>query len=334
MYVALPVLKERENLEKLFDQLSGQSCSMKKLVVCVNNYEHWWGLDENIEYCRDNLRSIDFIKRFKGFDISLIDRSSPGRGWEAKKGGIGWARKVIMDEICREANDEDLIVSIDADTEYPENYLAAIKDTFTRNPGLHGLAIPYYHRLSGEETDCLILRYELYMRNYLLNMMHIRNPYAFTAIGSAMAFPVWAYKKAGGLTPVKSGEDFYFLQKLAKNGQVSGWTDTVAYPSPRFSDRVIFGTGPALIKGKNHDWDSYPIYGTEAFAKIRETYELFESLKSTDINTPMSRFLEEQFGQTGIWKPLRENYRDMQNFRRACHNKVDGLRILQFFRKE
>ena len=77
-----------------------------------------------------------------------------------------------------------------------------------------GLAVPYYHKLIGDATDRLILRYEIYMRCYLINLLRIQNPYAFTALGSAMAVTVRAYRKAGGLTPVKSGEDFYFLQNL------------------------------------------------------------------------------------------------------------------------
>ena len=115
---------------------------------------------------------------------------------------------------------------------------------------LLGLAIPYYHKLIGNPVnDRLILRYEIYMRHYLLNMLEIGNPYAFTAIGSAMAAKVSAYRKVGGLAPVKSGEDFYFIQKLKKNGKVGNWCETTAFPSSRFSNRVIFGTGRALIKG-------------------------------------------------------------------------------------
>lgn len=334
IYIALPILHERENLEKLINCLSCQTHPIERLVVCINNYDHWWADSEKKNSCEDNLQSLSFLESFTDINIQIIDKTSPGKGWEAKKGGVGWARKVVMDEIASEASDQDIIVSIDADTYYPEDYLEKLIDTFKSEPGLYGIAIPYYHRLAGDETDRLILRYEIYMRNYLLNMLNISNRYAYTAIGSAMAFPVWAYKKAGGLTPVKSGEDFYFLQKLAKNGKISNWTDTVAYPSPRFSDRVLFGTGPALIKGNNHDWSSYPIYTHHSFIKVKDTFDLFEKLMRSDIEMPMSSFLENQFNNNNIWEPLRQNYKDVKNFIMACERKVDGLRILQYLRGE
>jgi len=172
------------------------------------------------------------------------------------------------------------------------------------------------------------------MRYYLLNMIRIRNPYAFTALGSAMAFPVWAYNKTGGLTPVPAGEDFYFLQKLTKLGKIVTYSSSIAYPSPRFSDRVVFGTGPALIKGNDGDWMSYPHYHFNLFDEVRETYKLFGQLYTKDIPSPMDQFLKEQTKSENIWEPFRKNYRDQNNFINACITKVDGLRILQFLRKQ
>ncbi len=134
------------------------------------------------------------------------------------------------------------------------------------------------------------------------------------------------------MTPVMSGEDFYFLQKLKKSGKLGIWANTIAYPSPRFSDRVNFGTGPALIKGETGDWDSYPFYVPDLFDKIEQTFNLFPDLFIEDIETPMDGFLKTQFKDINIWKPLRENYKDVDNFVKACTNKVDGLRVLQFLK--
>jgi hypothetical protein len=222
---------------------------------------------------------------------------------------------------------------MDADTFYPADYLGTLKRFFGEHRSSWGVALPYYHQLTGDQIqDRLILRYEIYMRCFLLNMFRIENPYAFTALGSAMAFPVWAYRKAGGLTPVLSGEDFYFLQKLVKYGSVDLYVSTTAFPSSRLSDRVIFGTGPALIKGSRGDWSSYPIYEPRFFDEIRETFVLFPSLFEKDIPTPMDNFLKLQFRTERLWDALRENYKDQENFVRACRNKVDGLRILQYLR--
>lgn len=334
IHIALPVLNESKNLPALIDCLKAQSLQDFKLVICVNNYEEWWSESIKKKQCVDNQKSIRFLNSIEDLSIQIIDRSSKGKGWLKKKGGVGHARRVAMDVIVKYAKDSDLIVSIDADTYYPPDYLASIQQFFLENSKMIGLAIPYYHRLDGDETDRLILRYEIYMRYYALNMLRIKNPYAFTALGSAMIFPVWAYKKVGGLTPVLSGEDFYFLQKLVKNGKLGIWTETAAYPSPRFSDRVLFGTGPALIKGDRGDWDSYPIYHVDLFEQVEETFGLFPALYEKNIPTPMDKFLQMQFNSSDIWTALRDNYKDINNFIKACVNKVDGLRILQFLRLE
>lgn len=329
-YLSLPILNESENLPALFNCLAKQDFQDFSLVACVNNYDSWWDDELKKLQCEDNQKSIELLKEENRFKIVVIDKSSPQKGWKKKKGGVGHARKTSMDFIASTAHDNDLIISIDADTYYPSNYLSEISKAFN-NKKLLGLALPYYHPLDGK-NDRLILRYEIYMRYFLLNMLRVNNPYAYTALGSAMAFPVWAYKKVGGMTPVMSGEDFYFLQKLRKSGELAIWANTVAYPSPRFSDRVNFGTGPALIKGETGDWDSYPFYSPDLFDKVEQTFNLFPDLFLKDIETPMDSFLRTQFKDINIWKPLRENYKDVYNFVKACTNKVDGLRILQFLK--
>jgi glycosyltransferase involved in cell wall biosynthesis len=333
IHIALPVLNESKNLPAFIDCLKAQSVRDFRLVVCVNQYESWWDDVDKKAQCLDNQKSIGFLQSLTGIDVQLIDKSSKGKGWSRKKGGVGHARKTAMDLIAESAADNDLIVSMDADTFYPADYLVSLQKSFQNHPDWVGLAVPYYHKLDGNETDRLILRYEIYMRYYALNMLRIHNPYAFTALGSAMAFPLWAYKKVGGLTPVLSGEDFYFLQKLTKNGVLGSWVKTTAFPSSRLSDRVLFGTGPALIKGNKGDWDSYPIYDFHLFDAIGETFQSFSALYDSDVKTPMDGFLLQQFNTERIWEPLRKNYKDRANFVKACVNKVDGLRILQFLRQ-
>lgn len=333
IYIALPVLNESMEIPHLLKALKNQQEKKLLLVVCVNQYDYWWN-DENYRLqCEDNQRSIQLLNYEKEILIKIIDRSSAGKGWPKKKSGVGWARKVIMDWISGKANKEDVIVSVDADTYYPPEYLHVLDNFFRQNKTSWALSIPYYHRLTGNiENDKLILRYEIYMRCFLLNMIRIENPYAFTALGSAMAFPVWAYQKAGGLTPVASGEDFYFLQKLVKYGTVNLFVPTTAYPSSRLSSRVTFGTGPALIRGKSGDWSAYPIYSPHFFDDVGSTFQLFSGLFDHNMSTPMDNFLARQFNPTAFWELFRRNYKDRKNFIKACQNKVDGLRILQYLR--
>ncbi len=333
VYIALPVMNESDNISSLLECLNDQNTDNFKVVVCVNQYDSWWNDKEKIKICHDNQKSLKLLRDSKDLDIHVIDKCSPGMGWTDKKGGVGWARKVIMDFVSDNADVNDIIISIDADTYYPPDYINSVVTFFKDNDSISGLSIPYYHKTNFNSTSRLILRYEIYMRYYLLNMIRINNPYCFTALGSAMACSVRAYRKSGGLTPVIAGEDFYFLQKLVKTGEIGLWVPTVAYPSSRFSDRVTFGTGPALIKGVDGDWSSYPHYHFSDFDKIENTFSLFGELFENNIATPMDYFLAGQSSSSGIWEPLRRNYKDTGNFIKACCNKVDGLRILQFLRK-
>ena len=330
LHIALPAMGETANLAQFFSCMQKQTFRNFKLYVCINQYESWWNDSEKFHYCLDNEKSLRILSS-KSVEVEIIDKSSKGLGWPNKKGGVGWARKVLMDRIAKE-DKSGIIVSMDADTLYPEDYLKSVSDYFKQYPESVGLSIPYFHTLAGDDTDRHILRYEIYMRYYALNMIRIENPYSFTALGSAMALPIWAYNKIGGMTPVKSGEDFYLLQKLVKNGAVGKWINTKAFPASRYSDRVLFGTGPALIKGAKGDWDSYPVYQPTFFDMVKETYDLFPDLYEKDVDTPMSVFLSEQFKTDDLWGPLRNNYKDRENFIKACMNKVDGLRILQFLR--
>ncbi len=333
LYLALPVLEEYKNLTGLMNTLQLQENQNFHLVVCVNHYENWRNIPKYAHSVEDNERSLTFFKDFNDFPISLIDHASLGKGWPKGKGGVGWARKKCMDAISDMAKPQDIIVSIDADTYYPPNLLSEIAQTIDKNPKAVGLAIPYFHPLSGDDTDLHILRYELYMRHYALQMLRIDNPYAFSALGSSMAFPVWSYRKLGGITPVKSGEDFYFMQRLVKLGQVSIWCDTLAFPSARFSSRVDFGTGPALIKGNSGDWTSYPIYNPDFFDEVRDTFNTFGQWLDDEAPTSMDEFFDSRFGDRYWWLPLKKNFKTRPQFVKACEGKVDGLRILQFLRE-
>lgn len=333
LYLALPALNEAEYLPELMSCLKNQTLSEFELFVCVNQPDDWWENPEKIKICENNQASLQFLKEECDFTVHIIDRFSKGKGWKGKHFGVGWARKTAMDAISDIARPEDIIISIDADTYYPPEYFASVKDVFMRNPDKIALSNPYYHKLTGDENlDRAILRYEIYMRNYSLNMHRINNPYNFTALGSAIAVPVWAYRKIGGITPHKSGEDFYFLQKLRKSGELILWNDVKVYPSARKSERVFFGTGPAVIKGLQGNWDSYPIYHYSLFDQVHQTYNLFKELFKNDFSVPMYDFLKSVFKEKFIWQALRDNSANARKFADACMQKVDALRILQYIK--
>lgn len=333
IHIALPVMDEPEALPFLIDCLTRQNFHNFRLVACVNQPEIWWEDPRKRHACLHNADSLELLRKISGFQVELIDHSSRGLGWKGKKLGVGYARKAVIDHILQSSERDDLIISMDADTTFPDNYLRSVAETFRRENNMVALAVPYYHKLTGDpDADRAILRYEIYMRHYLLNLGLIGSPYAFTALGSAMAARVSAVRAIGGMTPKLSGEDFYFLQKLRKFGQVGLWNDETVNPATRFSDRVFFGTGPAMIKGAEGDWLSYPIYPQHLFKNLEETYKAIPQYFQTTGFNDVVRFMSEIFREEDPFQPIRSNHVDLAHFTRGFHEKLDGLRILQYLK--
>lgn len=337
LYIAIPLLDELDNIDLILKNIMQQSYSNFTLYTCVNQPNEWWEDNEKIKVCQRNIKSIDIIEKYSkrvNFQIIIIDKSTKGKGWQGNKLGVGWARKTLFDEIETIAKDDDIVISLDGDTEFPPNYFESINDNFSLNKNIDVLSIPYYHPLNKDnKANRAILRYEIYMRIYLLNLIRINSPYAFTALGSAIAFRVKALRKIGGFSPKKSGEDFYFLQKMVKYKHIGIWNEVYVSPEARFSDRVFFGTGPAMIKGNLGDWTSYPIYSMELFDKIKLFYSIIPDLFIKNIQTPIDEFLLHiSIDRNQIWDKLRLNNKDLPHFTKAIHDFFDGLRILQFLK--
>ena len=337
--VAIPALDELEELPKLLCSLNHQSFSDFSVYVCINNPEDWsTGSDSagrisflhnqaTIKHLQDHL--IPTCK----YQLNVIDRSSTGHGWTGKQRGVGWARKVLFDTIAANCDDNELIVSLDADTSASDKYLESVLYAMNAHPECTALAVPYYHPHNGNKNnDRAMLRYEIYMRHYLINLLESSNPYAFTALGSAMVFPLWAYNRVDGITPLQGGEDFYLMQKFAKTGRLLLNCSETVRPSGRPSLRVPFGTGPAIAKGIDSMDTAYPLYPVEGFQAVADTYALFPKLYDEEIETPMSAFLRQQLKTEDLWSPLRKNFKTRELFIHSCQERIDGLRILQFLK--
>jgi hypothetical protein len=334
LHIAIPLLEELENIPTLLKTIAAQKHANYKVYFCVNQPDAWWGNLDKIAACNNNQASIKLILETATFPFEIIDKSSLGQGWKAKKIGVGWARKTLLDKILEVANDKDIIISLDADTSFSENYFSSIEDNLQQHPKAPAIAVAYYHPLSNSDAeDRAILRYEIYMRHYLINLFRINSPYAFSALGSAIAMHVWALRKIGGMTPKKSGEDFYLLQKMVKFRPILNWNSEKVYPAARFSDRVFFGTGPAMIKGNEGDWSSYPIYSMELFNKIATFYKIIPQLFLANLSTPIDSVFGDQKDCNTLWDNLRKNNKDLAHFTKAVHDKFDGLRILQFLKQ-
>ena len=164
------------------------------------------------------------------------------------KGGVGWARKLVMDEAARRLDQEGVMVCLDGDCTVSGNYFQVVYDYFKGQPSCDAASIHFEHKLDLpdiREMDA-IAQYELHLRYLVAALRWAGHPFAFHTIGSSMAVRRKAYLLQGGMNTRQAGEDFYFLQKFIEIESLHEIKETTVFPSSRISGRVPFGTGRAM----------------------------------------------------------------------------------------
>jgi len=107
------------------------------------------------------------------------------------------------------------------------------------------------------EGQAAICCYEIFLRYWVLGLKYAKSPWAFHSIGSTIVTSTDSYLKVRGMNKREAGEDFYFLNKLAKIGSIDYIRDTCVFPSARSSSRVPFGTGKRIerfLSGQKQEW--------------------------------------------------------------------------------
>lgn len=203
-----------------------------------------------------------------------------------KYAGVGLARKIGMDEAIRRFskinNENGIIFSLDADTLVGENYLHGIEKEFFETKNLNTV-LPWFEHISETEStkvQSAIVQYELHLRYFKLALKYTGFPNAYHTIGSAFAVKAMAYIKQGGMNKKQGGEDFYFLQKVFNLSYTKELISVKVYPSGRVSERVPFGTGPAVQKiieeGK------FLTYKPEYFEYLKAFFDQIKALHKTN----------------------------------------------------
>lgn len=252
-------------------------------------------------------------------------------------GGAGAARKAGMDAFIKTLHAEDMeksvIFSMDADTLVSEDYFAKVLPEALKGGAV---SIGFAHKKAPDAIhQAAIDRYEAYLHRYVEKLREAGSPYAFFTVGSAFAVRCDAYLKAGGMKVREAGEDFYFLQAVAKTTGVRSIEEKLVFPSPRISTRVPFGTGPAvaqILRGEelNEIPDGAFVMLKKVLENVRE-----ENLVSPEkflAELPIAAagfFLAEKFPEA--WKKVLNNLPARQEAAvRAFHEWFDGLKTLRF----
>tara|TARA_B100000809_G_scaffold209938_1_gene213071 strand:+ start:1 stop:900 length:900 start_codon:yes stop_codon:yes gene_type:complete len=248
-----------------------------------------------------------------------------------------------MDEAVRRLelahNPKGVIVCFDADSKVESNYLVEIEKHFDENPKTPACSIHYEHPLDGvlnEGNYVGIVNYEMHLRYYIHALKYAGYINAYQTIGSSMAVRSFVYQKQGGMNRRKAGEDFYFLHKIIPLGGFSEITSTKVFPSPRYSDRVPFGTGKAVgdfMKCANQI--DYPSFSFNCFEDLKaflldvESFYGGVSVNLEKYPLAISEYMCSLDFQSKMME-IRRQSSTIETFVNRFYRWFDGLKVLQY----
>ncbi|MHB8578696.1 MAG: glycosyltransferase family 2 protein [Ignavibacteriaceae bacterium] len=355
--VVIPAICEYENLMILLSSLiemDPKYFNSTLVVFVVNNLA-----SSRIEVKQDNEKTLFVIRSilnkdlktgieivsnviFSGLKVGLVDAASKGKELPEKDGGVGLARKLGMDLALSifnfNSNNKKILICLDADCIVKKNYLTEIVQNFNQR-NLSASVVNYEHRLTEDnETTTAIVCYEIFLRYYVLGLIYAKSLYALHTVGSTMICDFESYIKVEGMNKKKAAEDFYFLEKLAKNVTVDKISETTIYPSSRKSWRVPFGTGQRVNRFLSNIQDEYLLYDPKSFYILKDWLEVFHSFKDVSakaylmsakkIDKNLFNFLETQNFEMN-WNRIIENSSGGKQLSTQKMRWFDGFRTLK-----
>ncbi|MDR1737877.1 MAG: hypothetical protein LBR66_03550 [Candidatus Symbiothrix sp.] len=277
--VVIPCYNEPEvmqTVESLF--ACRQSQAAVEIIVVVNS--HAIDSAEKVAFNRLSFKLLnDYAVQHNRPDFRLtlyLEENLPGH-----QTGAGLPRKIGMDNAVAHGTDDDVIISLDADCQVSDNYFCEIERCFEQF-GLKSATIAFHHPTENLPPDSPLRQateaYEEYLHYYRAALEYIGFPYPYFCIGSAFAVKAKTYLQVGGMGKQQAGEDFYFLQKVFPLGKTMFIDGACVYPAARVSERVPFGTGPAIAKmlqTNSLQKYSYPI---AAFDDLKQLFDALPAL--------------------------------------------------------
>lgn len=317
-------------------------------------------------YSEKNLNAYTLNTSIIPVDILVVDRYSQNERIPAKE-GVGLARKIGCDISIALTKKgiihSDFIYSTDADAVLPRNYFLSKKSFAPNTSALifdfnhvpddslsakldthqtHASDKPP-HNLTENSTDVFAgtkhidestQLYEQAIKYFRDQLIWAGSPYGFNTLGSTLAISIEHYCKVRGFPKRAAAEDFYLLNKLAKVGCINYNPEVNIQIQSRISDRVPFGTGPAVkdICHKLDQGESYVYYHPESFKRLNEFLlciqnnepisHLDQAIKSALFTLDFDKFLEHATKQC----------KTHIQYIKAFHDWFDGFRTLKFIR--
>jgi hypothetical protein len=273
--------------------------------------------------------------------LLLVDRFSSGQQIPEKQ-GVGLARKIGADIALTLIDSKHIarpwIYTSDADAHLPDNYFSALdSDTSAKHRGQSAAAIyPFKHLCDDSPVGQATRLYEQRMRQYVDGLHSAGSPYAFQTIGSAIAIAAKHYAEVRGFPKRSGGEDFYLLNKLAKTGAINNLQAPEIIIEARQSDRVPFGTGPAisklLLEPNIHQATIF--YHPQIYVALKtwlETMTMSQTLALNELPLPASTLEALQsIGASKAIEAARKVSTSAQIYNKHLHTWFDAFKTLKF----
>lgn len=292
---------------------------------------------------QENLFQLDLHSDVYLHDIEKID------GPLSTAEGVGLARKngcdLALKWIAEGGIATDWICTSDADAQLPSDYFEQLKNV---QENTAAAVFPFQH-IAAEKTaeTAATLLYELRLHHYVLGLEYAGSPYAYHTLGSCIAIRAENYAQVRGFPKRAAAEDFYLLNKLAKTGTIVRLTGQCIAIRCRESDRVPFGTGPAVreILQSNDPLAAPVFYDPQCFEALRSVLTIAPMLKESS-ETSLQLLLQndglalnlaeassDALHNAGLPTALdhcRRQGKTEQQYMRQFHQWFDGFRTLKF----
>ncbi|NKC01048.1 MAG: hypothetical protein GKR90_21490 [Pseudomonadales bacterium] len=304
-----------------------QAVAAGALLLVVVNYPEYAGPTE-ITNTRILLEELNSVTSKCLFILDCTENPLP------QEQGVGLARKIGTDVAFKLYNAGQLrspwLYMSDADVSLPDNYFSHVLD------GTGAFVFAHRHHADDHTLQQASNLYDQHMAYYIAGLTFAGSRYAFPTIGSTIVVHAETYAQVRGFPRKNAGEDFYLLNKVVKIAPVRYSADVVLTISARRSQRVPFGTGPALEKiagllVNKPDAPSYSSYNFGAFELLREAIASLAQFATTgefSATEPITDILK-----TLGWRQKEALFRSQYQARQrgeAILDWFDGLKTLKF----
>lgn len=339
--IVIPSLAENDRIQSCLKSLENNNQTVLErtlIIIVINNSEN-----ASTDIIENNQKTFKLLSIYNGIlNINYVNAFSKGKSFPKKLAGVGFTRKIGLDlaltKFDYESSHKKILLWLDADCEVESNYLEVVTDKFN-NQNLNSAVIEYEHKIDDEKPEAkAIVCYETFLRYFRLALIYAKSHYDYHAIGSTIVCDVDSYIKAGGMNSKQAGEDFYFLEKLAKQNKVETIKETLVYPSSRKSWRVPFGTGQRITRYLKNVQDEYLVYNPKSFQLLKEWLEFFNSDSAVDtdviitnskkISNHLYDFIIEQNFQES-WNKILRNSDSIDEIRKQKIYWFDAFRTLK-----